>query len=46
MVQHFGLGSRQTVDTLEIIWPSGTRHVLTDVASNQLLRVVEEGGNQ
>jgi hypothetical protein len=46
VVQHFGLGSRQTVDTLEIIWPSGTRHVLTDVASNQLLRVVEEGGNQ
>jgi hypothetical protein len=41
--QHFGLGSRSAVDTLEIIWPSGAHQIITNVAANQVLHVVEEG---
>jgi len=46
VVQHFGLGPYGTVDTVEIRWPSGTTQALSDVAANQLLHVVEEGGSQ
>ncbi|MEJ2237464.1 MAG: CRTAC1 family protein [Gemmatimonadales bacterium] len=46
VVQHFGLGAYETVDTVEILWPSGTTQVLSNVAANQLLHVVEEGGSQ
>jgi enediyne biosynthesis protein E4 len=38
---HFGLGSADVVDELEILWPSGTRQRLTDVSVDQLV-VVEE----
>ncbi len=38
---HFGLGKRQRVDRLEIQWLGGGRQVLTDVATNQILHVVE-----
>jgi hypothetical protein len=41
LVEHFGLGSHDRVDTLEIIWPSGVRDALSAVASNQTVRVVE-----
>ena len=40
--EHFGLGSAQRVDTLEIVWPSGSRQVLVEVAADQVLDVVEE----
>ncbi len=46
IVQHFGLGPHETVDTLEIHWPSGTAQVLTDVQANQQLHVLEQGGSQ
>ncbi|MFN7993659.1 MAG: CRTAC1 family protein [Bryobacteraceae bacterium] len=38
---HFGLGSTKSVPRIEILWPSGIRQVLTDVAPNQVLHVRE-----
>ena len=38
---HFGLGSAQSVDSIEIIWPSGIVQTLTDVDANQRLTAVE-----
>ena len=38
---HVGLGSTTTVPRLEILWPSGRRQVLSDVAANQILTVTE-----
>lgn len=38
---HFGLGSRDTVDKLEIRWPSGKVTRLQDVKADQLLTVQE-----
>ena len=42
---HLGLGDARVVRSLEILWPSGRRQVLTDVAANQIL-VVKEPGQQ
>jgi hypothetical protein len=41
---HFGLGSAERVDKIEIRWPSGKTQVLTDVAARKLV-VVEEPGD-
>jgi hypothetical protein len=38
---HFGLGKARTIQRIEILWPSGVRQVLTDVAVNQILAVEE-----
>jgi hypothetical protein len=42
---HFGLGSRQVVDLVEIRWPSGAVDRLTHVDPNQVL-VVREGAGR
>ena len=39
LVQHFGLGSAETVDEIRVVWPYGGETVLTDVAPNQLLEI-------
>ncbi len=39
---HFGLGDAERVERLTVIWPSGARTTLNDVAANQRLVVVEE----
>ena len=39
---HFGLGQAQQIDQVEVIWPSGRRQTLKNVASRQVLRVIEE----
>ena len=39
--QHFGLGTCDRVDLLEIRWPNGSRQQLHDVSSNQFLTVEE-----
>jgi hypothetical protein len=36
---HFGTGRQQRVGRIEILWPSGTRQVLTDIRTNQVVRV-------
>ncbi|UCG74721.1 MAG: VCBS repeat-containing protein [Gemmatimonadota bacterium] len=41
LTEHFGLGAGRQVDTLEVLWPSGSRQVFVDVAVDQLLGVVE-----
>jgi hypothetical protein len=38
---HFGLGESETVDSIEVRWPSGTVQVLRDVPARQVLEVVE-----
>jgi enediyne biosynthesis protein E4 len=38
---HFGLGPASTVDELEVVWPSGTRQRLTNVAADQLVTLEE-----
>jgi hypothetical protein len=38
---HFGLGARETVDAVEVLWPSGTRQTLSNVAVDRVLRLVE-----
>jgi hypothetical protein len=39
---YFGLDERTTVDSLEVLWPSGTRTVLKGVKTNQILTIVED----
>ncbi len=41
LVQHFGLGAATTVDSVIVHWTSGTVQVLTNVAADQLLTIVE-----
>ena len=41
---HFGLGDATTIDTLRIEWPSGLVQEMHDVAADQFLTTVEEGG--
>jgi enediyne biosynthesis protein E4 len=38
---HFGLGASNTVNEIEIRWPSGVRQTLTNVAANQIMRIDE-----
>ncbi|MDA1018360.1 MAG: CRTAC1 family protein [Planctomycetota bacterium] len=38
---HFGVGDGRVIKRLTVNWPSGTRQVLENVATNQHLRVVE-----
>jgi hypothetical protein len=41
LVLHFGLGSANQVDQLEIHWPSGTVQSWKNVAANQKVNVTE-----
>src|SRR5438445_761420 len=41
---HFGLGDANTVDRLEIRWPSGRTQVLSDLAANHFYVVTESAG--
>jgi len=38
---HLGLGKATTVDSIEIIWPSGTKQQLQNVAADQFLTIRE-----
>ena len=38
---HIGLGNAETIDRLEVQWPSGTRDVWVDLPVDRLLRVTE-----
>jgi hypothetical protein len=39
--QHFGLGKAQTVELLEVTWPSGLKQTLHDLQPNRVLTVKE-----
>ena len=41
LLAHFGLGNAELVTTLRIEWPSGTVQEIPNVATNQMLTVVE-----
>ena len=41
MVAHFGLGSRDRVDRLEIRWPSGQIDIVRDIPADRKIRVFE-----
>ena len=41
---HFGAGKASVADRVEILWPSGTRQVLTNVEMNQWIKVKEDVG--
>jgi hypothetical protein len=38
---HFGLGSATTVQSLEVVWPNGTRQVEYGLPVDQLVQIVE-----
>ena len=38
---HFGLGSAAVVDTIELVWPSGTRQILKNIKADRILTVTE-----
>ena len=40
---HFGLGSADVIDTVELTWPSGITQVLKKVKADQVLTVTESG---
>ena len=40
---HFGIGQANTIDTIEIIWPTGVSQTLEKVKSNQVLTITEPG---
>ena len=41
---HFGLGEAETVDALEIRWPSGAVEIREGIRANQRVRIVEPAG--
>jgi hypothetical protein len=38
---HVGLGKATTIEQIEVLWPSGTKQTLKDVAVNQILVIKE-----
>ena len=40
--QHFGLGNRTKIDSLEILWPSGRKQMFTGLDANQIIGVTED----
>jgi tetratricopeptide (TPR) repeat protein len=42
MRQHFGLAKHSKIDSLEVRWPSGTKHVFTGVDANQIISLKED----
>lgn len=36
---HFGLGNIKTIDSIKIIWPDRKEHILTNIKTNQFLKV-------
>jgi hypothetical protein len=38
---HFGLGASKTVREIEVLWPSGVRQVLRDVAGDRVVAIEE-----
>jgi hypothetical protein len=38
---HLGLGGANSIDELDVLWPSGHRQTFTDVAANQFYHLIE-----
>lgn len=41
---HFGLGAAARIDSIEIVWPSGTKQTLRDLPANRVIPVTEPVG--
>jgi len=41
---HFGLGTADKIDSLEIHWPGGTTEVLKDLAADRFYSILEGKG--
>ncbi len=41
LTEHFGLGALTQVDSIAVVWPSGARQAVTNVAAGQTVRIVE-----
>ena len=39
---HFGLGTAESIQKVEIIWPDQTKSVMTDIAINQIVQIIRE----
>ena len=39
---HFGLGATSMIDSMVVTWPGGNRQVFFDIATDQVIRVVED----
>lgn len=39
---HFGLGNSATVESVTVVWPSGTEQTVTNVRPNQVLHLIED----
>jgi len=42
--QHFGIGARKKIDSLEIRWPSGVKQEIETLEANQIIEVEEGRG--
>ncbi len=40
---YFGLGSARKIDSIEVLWPSGTRQSVLHANLNVTLEIVEDG---
>jgi enediyne biosynthesis protein E4 len=38
---HVGLGKAMIIEQIEVLWPSGTKQTLKDIAVNQILVIKE-----
>ena len=38
---HFGLGSSRSVSSIEILWPSGVKQILQNVAGDRVITIDE-----
>jgi len=43
---HFGLGSAEKVDRLEIRWPDGTSETFSDIRADRIIRIAQENGKR
>jgi hypothetical protein len=41
---HFGLGQTNKADSIEILWPSGSREVLNNIPANRIVNIKEGSG--
>jgi hypothetical protein len=41
---HFGLGTHEKVDLVEITWPSGKKEILQNLQADRFYNVLEDNG--
>ena len=43
---YFGLGEAEKIDSLEVLWPSGSQQIIKALPTNRLLKVTETTGKE